>query len=98
VISGELYKRGASEILQRCIPIPEGRELIWDIHAGVCGQHVAPCTLVGNAFRKGFYWPTAVADKVVRTCEGCLSMPARCTFRLTPSRPYPLRVHSPCGG
>jgi transposase InsO family protein len=28
---------------------------------------------VGNAFRKGFYWPTAVADasEIVRTCEGC---------------------------
>jgi hypothetical protein len=28
---------------------------------------------VGNAFRQGFYWPTAVADanEVVCTCEGC---------------------------
>jgi hypothetical protein len=28
---------------------------------------------MGNAFRQGFYWPTAVIDtnKVVRTCEGC---------------------------
>ena len=28
---------------------------------------------MGNAFRQGFYWPTAVADAtdVVRTCEGC---------------------------
>jgi transposase InsO family protein len=28
---------------------------------------------VGNTFRQGFYWPTAVADanKIVRTCEGC---------------------------
>src|SRR6185312_13108108 len=44
-----------------------------DIHAGVCGHHAAPRTLVGNAFRQGFYWPTAVADAtdVVRTCEGC---------------------------
>src|SRR6185503_254179 len=30
-------------------------------------------TLVGNAFRQGFYWPTAVADAtdVMRTYEGC---------------------------
>jgi transposase InsO family protein len=29
--------------------------------------------LSGNAFRQGFYWPTAVADatRIVRTCEGC---------------------------
>jgi transposase InsO family protein len=28
---------------------------------------------MGNVFRQGFYWPTAVADanKVVRTCVGC---------------------------
>jgi hypothetical protein len=34
---------------------------------------MAPRTLIGNAFRQGFYWPTAVADanEVVRTCEGC---------------------------
>jgi hypothetical protein len=73
VIDGELYKRTASGVLQRCIPILHGRELIRGIHAGVCGHHSAPRTLVGNAFRQGFYWPTAVADanELMRTCEGC---------------------------
>jgi ribonuclease HI len=73
LVDGELYKRAASGILQRCVPIPQGRELLWDIHVGVCGHHTASRTLVGNAFRQGFYWPTAVADasEIVRTCEGC---------------------------
>jgi hypothetical protein len=73
LVDVELYKRAASGILQRCMPIPEGRELLQDIHAGVCGHHAAPRTLVGNAFRQGFYWPTAIADasEIVRTCEGC---------------------------
>jgi hypothetical protein len=73
LVDGELYKCAASGILQRCVPIPEGRELLRDIHAGICGHHAAPRTLVGNAFCQGFYWPTAVADasEVVRTCEGC---------------------------
>jgi hypothetical protein len=73
LVDGELYKRAASGVLQWCIPIPQGRELLRDSHAGVCGHHAAPRTLVGNAFRQGFYWPTAVADanEVVRTCEGC---------------------------
>jgi transposase InsO family protein len=28
---------------------------------------------VGNAFRQGFYWPTAVVDatRIVRSCRGC---------------------------
>jgi hypothetical protein len=73
LVDGEQYKRAASGILQRCVPIPEGRELLRDIHAGICDHHAAPRTLVGNAFRQGFYWPTAAADasKIVRTCEGC---------------------------
>jgi ribonuclease HI len=73
LVDGELYKRTASGVLQRCVPISQGRELLRDIHAGVCGHHAAPRTLVGNAFRQGFYWPTAVADasEIVRTCEGC---------------------------
>jgi hypothetical protein len=73
LVYGELYKRAASGVLQRCIPIPQGSELLHDIHVGVCGHHAAPRTLVGNAFRQGFYWPTAVADanEIVRTYEGC---------------------------
>jgi hypothetical protein len=72
IANDEMHKRAASSVLQRCIPIPQGRELIRDIHAGVCGHHAAPRTRVGNAFRQGFYWPTAVANtsEVVRTCEG----------------------------
>jgi hypothetical protein len=63
----------ASGILHRCVPIPQGCELLRDIHAGICGHHAVPHTLMGNAFRQVFYWPTAVADasKIVCTCEGC---------------------------
>jgi ribonuclease HI len=69
----ELYHRSPSGILQRCISIAEGQELLQEIHSGACGHHAAPRALVGNAFRQGFYWPTAVADatRIVPTCEGC---------------------------
>jgi ribonuclease HI len=69
----ELYRRSPSGILQRCISITEGQELLQEIHSGACGHHVAPRALVGNAFRQCFYWPTAVADatRIVRTCQGC---------------------------
>jgi hypothetical protein len=69
----ELYHRRPSGILQRCISIAEGQELLQEVHSGACGHHATPRALVGNAFRQGFYWPTAVADatRIVRTCEGC---------------------------
>jgi ribonuclease HI len=66
----ELYHRSPSGILQRCISVTQGQELLQEIHSGACGHHAAPRALVGNAFRQGFYWPTAVADatRIVRTC------------------------------
>jgi hypothetical protein len=69
----ELYHRSPSRILERCISIAEGQELLQEIHSGACGHHAAPRALVGNAFRQGFYWPTAVSDatRIVRTCQGC---------------------------
>jgi hypothetical protein len=44
-----------------------------EIHSGACGHHTAPRALIGNAFRQGFYWLTAVADvtRIVRSCQGC---------------------------
>jgi ribonuclease HI len=73
LIDGELYKHRAAGILMRCILGDQGRELLQEIHDGTCGHHVGPRTLVGKAFRQGFYWPTAVADSkdIVRRFEGC---------------------------
>jgi hypothetical protein len=71
--SKELYRRCLMGILQRCITVEEGRKLLEDLHLGACGHHVAPRTLIGNAFRHAFYWPTVVADAIefVRSCHGC---------------------------
>jgi ribonuclease HI len=47
----ELYHRSPSGILQRCISVAQGQELLQEIHSGACGHHAAPRALVGNAFR-----------------------------------------------
>jgi hypothetical protein len=73
LIDGKLYKCRAAGILMRCVPGYQGRELLQKIHAGACGHHAGPRTLVEKAFRQGFYCPTAVSDSkdIVRRCEGC---------------------------
>jgi ribonuclease HI len=38
----ELYHRSPSGILQRCISIADGQELLQEIHSGACGHHAAP--------------------------------------------------------
>jgi ribonuclease HI len=62
IIDGEIYKRGAAGILMRCIPGHQGHKLLQEIHVSTCGHHAGPRTLVGKAFRQGFYWSTAVAE------------------------------------
>jgi ribonuclease HI/transposase InsO family protein len=64
----ELYHHSPSGILQRCISVAEGQELLQEIHSGGLRS---PCST--SSPRQGFYWPTAVADatRIVRSCQGC---------------------------
>lgn len=73
MVEGDLYRHGANSILMRCITQEEGRELLAEIHGGECGSHSSSRTLVGKAFRHGFYWPTALQDvaKLVKSCKAC---------------------------
>ena len=60
VVEGDLYRHGANGILMRCITQEEGHDLLTEIHGGECGSHSSSRTLVGKAFRHGFYRPTAL--------------------------------------
>jgi hypothetical protein len=73
IIGGLLYRRGAVGVLMKCIHSATGRQLLDEIHAGQCGVHDASRTLVGKAFRSGFYWPTMKGDtaELVQKCEVC---------------------------
>jgi hypothetical protein len=44
-----------------------------EIHAGQYGFHATSRSLVGKAFRAGFYWPIVIKDAVdlVQRCEVC---------------------------
>ena len=70
---GELYRKRPNDVSLCCISREQGKELLADIHGGDCGHHSSSRTLIGKAFRSGFYWPTALIDAVelVRACEAC---------------------------
>jgi hypothetical protein len=57
----------------KCVHSATGRQLLDEIHVGQCGIHAASKSLVGKAFRSGFYWPTAKNDAayLVQKCEAC---------------------------
>ena len=51
LIEGALYKTSVCAPLLRCISRQEGANLIWEIHEGLCGNHLAPRVLAGMALR-----------------------------------------------
>jgi hypothetical protein len=46
----------------KCVPIQEGKDILEEIHKGVCGNHASSRTLISKAFRRAFYWPTTLGD------------------------------------
>ena len=74
MVDGDLYRCDTDGVFLRCMTREEGGELLADIHEGEYRSHSSSCTLVGKAFRQGFYWPTALQDaaELVKCCKACL--------------------------
>ena len=51
----ELYRRRPNNISMHCISKEQGCELLADIHIGDSGHHSTSRTVVGKAYRIGFY-------------------------------------------
>jgi hypothetical protein len=74
LVGDKLHRWGAtSGVLVKCVPREEGKDILEEIHNGVCGNHASSRTLVSKAFQRVFYWPTALGDveELVRRCQGC---------------------------
>jgi hypothetical protein len=74
LVGDNLYRRAASSgVLLKCVSSEKDKEISDEIHSGYCENHAASRTLVGKAFRTGFYWPIALKDieELIRKCKGC---------------------------
>ena len=72
-VDDTLYRRRPNGVKLKCICREEGKELLAEIHKGMCGSHIGSWALVRKAFQQGFYWTTTLQDVVelVTTCEAC---------------------------
>nr|XP_025670157.1 uncharacterized protein LOC112769923 [Arachis hypogaea] len=73
IVAGQLYKRGFSQPLLKCIE-PENTEYILrEIYEGCCGHHVGGKTLAQKIIRAGYFWPTVIRDstQIVKNCDKC---------------------------
>ncbi|KAJ1699784.1 hypothetical protein LUZ63_008296 [Rhynchospora breviuscula] len=73
ILEGELLKKGYHRPWLTCISNDKGKELIKEIHEGMCASHQNPYSLDKRIEREGYFWPTMKKDMVdiVRRCEKC---------------------------
>jgi hypothetical protein len=60
VISDELYKTSVIGPFLRCISKDEGKELLAEIHLGICRDHIGSRALTTKVFRQDFNWPSII--------------------------------------
>nr|AAN09865.1 putative polyprotein [Oryza sativa Japonica Group] len=46
MVGNDLYKKAPNGVLLKCVSTDDGRQLLLDIHEGICGSHAAGRTLV----------------------------------------------------
>jgi len=62
---GELFRRGFSRPLLKCITREKANYVMQEIHQGICGYHSGPKTMATRILRVGYYWPTIEEDCTV---------------------------------
>ncbi|KAG8488615.1 hypothetical protein CXB51_016573 [Gossypium anomalum] len=74
VLDGEiLYKRRKDQVLLRCVDAVEAKQILEEVHEGVCGTHANGFTMARQIMRFGYYWSTMEGDCVnyAKKCHKC---------------------------
>ncbi|KAL0445645.1 UNVERIFIED_CONTAM: hypothetical protein Slati_1692400 [Sesamum latifolium] len=73
LIDGDLYKRGFSSPMLKCVNPDKAKYVLREIHEGSCDNHSGGRSLANKVLRQGYYWPTLLKDalSLVRKCSPC---------------------------
>jgi hypothetical protein len=71
LLGGQLYKKGISQPMLKCMTKTEGIQILREVHNGTCTSHSRPRALAAKVIRQGFYWPAIICttNRVARSCE-----------------------------
>jgi hypothetical protein len=87
LVGSQLYKKGISQPMLKCVTETEGIQILREVHSRTCGSHSGPRALAAKVIRQGFFWSAIICtvNRVTRSCEACQSfLPARATLRSSP--------------
>nr|KYP68003.1 hypothetical protein KK1_021620 [Cajanus cajan] len=73
IIGDELFKRGISSPLLKCLTASQAAYVIREVHQGICGMHSGARSMATRVLRAGYYWPTLKSDcqAHVQKCKEC---------------------------
>ncbi|XP_016177887.1 uncharacterized protein LOC107620202 [Arachis ipaensis] len=96
VIQGQLFKKGLSQPLLKCLHPDQTDYVLREVHEGCCGHHIGGKALARKLIRAGYYWPSMMEDskEFVKKCVKCqentnfYKAPATELSLITSSRPF----------
>jgi len=73
LIRQDLYKRGFSTPLLKCLGKTEVEYVMNETHNGVCGTHSGGSNMESRVLKAGYYWPELRADctEFSKKCKNC---------------------------
>ncbi|KAK5802261.1 hypothetical protein PVK06_029846 [Gossypium arboreum] len=68
-----LYKRRKDQILLRCVDVVEAKQILEEVHEGVCGTHANGFMMARQIMRFGYHWSTMEGDCIsyAKKCHKC---------------------------
>ena len=57
-----LFKRGVNGILLKCISDDESKQILAEVHEGICSSHQLRIKMKWLIYRYGYYWPSVLKD------------------------------------
>jgi len=75
IIGVDMYKRGFTAPLLKCLSEEEAGYVMNKVHNSVCGMHTGRRTMKAWILRARYYWPAMEPDceVMIQKCEGCQS-------------------------
>jgi len=95
VVDGELFRKGFSTSLLKCLARAQAEYVLSKLHRGIYGMHSSARSMVVQVLRAGYCWPT-VKRSYTEKCQECQKLFSTCPQRKFIRR----RSHGPlaCGG
>ncbi|KAK8499659.1 hypothetical protein V6N12_002131 [Hibiscus sabdariffa] len=68
-----LFKQCADQMLRRCVPEEEQKDILFHYHTSTCGVHFGGARTAAKVLQSGFYWPTLFKDahNYYKACDKC---------------------------